>query len=212
MRIRNNSNADNELKSCIKYLQTKEELNEILSKFKNKKINLEIGMGKGQFIINSAFQNKDEIFIGVEICKSVLALAVKKIARFEKENDITLDNLYIMSFDAKELNEYFEDDTIDNFFLNFSDPWPKSRHEKRRLTYKDFLANYKKVLKDECMLNFKTDNRGLFEYSLVSMNNFNMKFKEVYLDLHKTDIPNIMTEYEQKFSKNGPIYKIVCKF
>ncbi len=212
MRIRNNSNADSEIKACNKYLEIKEDLDSILKVNKGKKINLEIGMGKGQFIINCANENKDEIFIGVEICKSVLALAIKKINRFEKENNIKLDNLYIMSFDAKNINEYLEDNSIDNLYLNFSDPWPKKRHEKRRLTYKDFLENYKRILKDESKINFKTDNRGLFEYSLASMNNFGIKFEEVFLDLHKENIHNIMTEYEQKFKDNGPIYKIVCKF
>ena len=212
MRIRNNSNAENELKQFNRYIFTKDDLQKVLKENNGKKINLEIGMGKGQFIINSAHQNKDEIFIGVELCKSVLALALKKLKRFEKENGVELTNLYFMSFDAKQLLEYFEENQVDALFLNFSDPWPKSRHYKRRLTYSEFLDLYKKVLKDNSLLNFKTDNRGLFEFSLKSMNNYKMQFEEVYLDLHKNDIPNIMTEYEEKFCKNGPIYKIVCKF
>ena len=211
MRIRNNSNAENELKAFSRYIYSKEDLQKIIKENKGKKINLEIGMGKGQFIINSAYQNKGEIFIGVELCKSVLALALKKLKRFEQVNG-ELTNLYFMSFDAKNLLEYFEEKQIDTLFLNFSDPWPKSRHYKRRLTYSDFLDLYKKVLKEGSYLNFKTDNRGLFEFSLKSMNNYNMYFEEVYLDLHKTNQANIMTEYEEKFSKNGPIYKIVCKF
>ncbi len=212
MRIRNNKNASEELNLCDRYIKSKEELKNVLNNKESKKINLEIGMGKGEFIINSAFQNKDEIFIGVELCKSVLALAIKKLKRFEKENNITLSNVHFMSFDAIELLDYFEEKSIDKMFLNFSDPWPKKRHEKRRLTYKSFLDLYKTVLKDGSYLEFKTDNRGLFEYSLKSMNNFGMTFEEVYLDLHKTEVYNIMTEYERKFSVNGPIYKLVCKF
>lgn len=212
MRIRNNRNAQNELESSSIYLSSKEELQNILKENLGKKINLEIGMGKGRFIISSAYESKDEIFIGVELCKSVLALSVKKLARFEKENNVKLDNLYFMSFDAKDLMQYFNENQVDNLYLNFSDPWPKNRHYKRRLTYSSFLELYDKVLKKDCNLNFKTDNRGLFEFSLKSMNNFGMKFEEVFLDLHSANIKNIMTEYEEKFSKNGPIYKIVCKF
>lgn len=200
MRIRNNSNASSEIEASNKFLKGKEELGKIIKASTNKKINLEIGMGKGDFLMNMAFQNRDEVFIGVEVCKSVLALAVKKIARFENEKNITLDNLFIMSFDAKDTSLYFDDNSVDKLFLNFSDPWPKSRHEKRRLTYSSFLEIYKKVLKNGSNLEFKTDNRGLFEYSLKSMNNFGMTFNEVYLDLHKVDIPNVITEYERKFS------------
>ena len=96
--------------------------------------------------------------------------------------------------------------------MNFSDPWPKKKHTKRRLTYHTFLEQFKNVLRKDGIIEFKTDNRGLFEYSLVSMQNFGMTFLEVYLDLHKTDIFNVETEYEKKFSPNGPIYKLVAKF
>ena len=123
-----------------------------------------------------------------------------------------MDNLYLMSFDAKLINEYFDENSVEKIYLNFSDPWPKKRHTKRRLTYKDFLAEYRKVLRDGGTIEFKTDNRGLFEYSILSMQNFGMFFLEIYLDLHKTDIFNIETEYEKKFSPKGPIYKLVAKF
>lgn len=117
-----------------------------------------------------------------------------------------------MSFDALKLLDYFSENQVDVLYLNFSDPWPKKRHTKRRLTYKDFLENYKKVLKKDGIIEFKTDNRGLFEYSLVSMQNFGMEFIDVYLDLHKTEVFNVETEYEKKFSPFGPIYKLVAKF
>ena len=214
MRMRNNKNALYDLEAFEKYVSGKEKIQEILKKEenKNKKIFLEIGMGKGDFISHMAAQNKDNIYIGIEISISVLATAVKKINLYEKENSIYLDNLYFMSFDAIELTEYFDEGKVDGIYLNFSDPWPKKRHSKRRLTYKDFLAKYNKVLKKHGCIEFKTDNRQLFEYSLVSMQNFGMKFLEVYLDLHKTDIPNIVTEYENKFSQKGPIYKLVANF
>ena len=211
MRVRNNPNAKNELTACEKFISSKEELERVLKYNKDKKINIEVGMGKGEFITNLSFNNKDEIFIGIEVCESVMALAIKKIKRFEESNNIKLENLYLMSFDAKRLSEFFEEHTIDKLYLNFSDPWPKKKHAKRRLTSKDFLKEFKLVLKNGSVIEFKTDNRELFEYSLVSMQNFGLEFLEVYLDLHKANVPNIMTEYEEKFSKFGPIYKLVAK-
>lgn len=213
MRVRFNPKAEEELLNEKKYIENAQKLQEILSskENKNKKIYLEIGMGKGDFISKLSTQDKGSIYIGVEVSKPVLALAVKKINRYEKENNIALDNLYLMSFDAKNLSEVFNENQIEKLYLNFSDPWPKKKHTKRRLTYKEFLNEYKKVLKSEGIIEFKTDNRILFEYSLVSMQSFGMEFLEVYLDLHKTDIPNIVTEYEEKFSPKGPIYKLVAK-
>lgn len=213
MRVRNNPNANNELLGCDKYIENANKLQEILGlkKNKDKKIFLEIGMGKGDFISKLASIDKDNIYIGVEISKPVLAIAIRKIQRFEKENNIILDNLYLMSFDAANISDIFKFGQIERLYLNFSDPWPKKKHAKRRLTYSTFLNEYKKILKKDGIIEFKTDNRILFEFSLVSMQNFGMTFLEVYLDLHKTDIPNIVTEYEEKFSPNGPIYKLVAK-
>lgn len=213
MRVRFNPKAEEELLNEKKYIENKEKLQEKLSSnyCKNKKIYLEIGMGKGDFISKLSSIDKDNIYVGVEVSKQVLALAIKKINRFEKENNISLDNLFLMSFDAKNLSEVFKKNQIEKIYLNFSDPWPKKKHIKRRLTYKDFLTEYKKVLKENGIIEFKTDNRILFEYSLVSMQNFGMEFLEVYLDLHKTNIENIVTEYEEKFSPKGPIYKLVSK-
>lgn len=213
MRVRFNPKAEEELLNEKKYIENTTKLQEILSskENENKKIYLEIGMGKGDFISKLSSIDEDNIYIGVEVSKPVLALAVKKINRFEKDNNIILDNLYLMSFDAKNLSGIFKENQIEKLYLNFSDPWPKKKHTKRRLTYKDFLNEYKQVLKNQGIIEFKTDNRILFEYSLVSMQNFGMEFLEVYLDLHKTDIPNIVTEYEEKFSPKGPIYKLVAK-
>lgn len=211
MRTRNNPNAKNELLACNRFLEKKEDLQKLIKENNNKKIYLEIGMGKGEFISRLANNNPNDIFIGVEISVSVLALAVKKISRYESENNIKLDNLYFMSFDALKIMEYFEKGQIEKIYLNFSDPWPKKKHTKRRLTHENFLNEYKKVLKENGIIEFKTDNRLLFEFSLVSMQNFGMKFLEVYLDLHKTDIDNIVTEYEAKFSPKGPIYKLVAQ-
>lgn len=212
MRMRNNKNANEELLNFSKYIDSSENLQKILKNNNDKKVYLEIGMGKGEFIINLSSKDKNNIYIGVELSKSVLALACKKISRYEEENKINLSNLYVMSFDALNLNKIFKKSQIEKIYLNFSDPWPKKRHTKRRLTYEDFLKQYKYVLKKDGIIEFKTDNRGLFEYSLVSIQNFGSTFLEVYLDLHKNEkIDNIMTEYEKKFSEFGPIYKLVFR-
>ncbi len=210
MRIRNNPNAKEEIENFDRYLGSKEDLENVLKK-SDKKICLEIGMGKGDFITNMALNNKDSIFIGVELCMPVLALAIKKLGRFEKEKGVKIDNLYLMSFDASNIDEMFSNFKIDKLYLNFSDPWPKKKHAKRRLTYKTFLEKYDKIMKDDTIVEFKTDNRKLFEFSLASIANYGFEFLEVYLDLHSEDIPNVVTEYEEKFSKFGPIYKLVFK-
>lgn len=210
MRTRYNKDANDIVNSFDRYINSKEKLKEKLNN-NTKKIFVEIGMGKGDFITQMALQTQEYIYIGVELSIQVLAIAIKKLKLYEKENNVRLDNLYFMSFDAINLSEIFDGVEVEKLYLNFSDPWPKKRHAKRRLTNERFLKEYKKVLKKDGIIEFKTDNRLLFEYSLVSMQNFGMTFLEVYLDLHKTDVYNIETEYENKFSKNGPIYKLVAK-
>jgi tRNA (guanine-N(7)-)-methyltransferase len=210
MRTRYNPQANDIIENFDRFIKDREKLQGILNT--DKKVCIEIGMGKGDFISNMAKLNPDNVYIGIELSPQVLALAIKKLNRFEEENGLSLKNLYFMSFDALKLLDYFSENQVDVLYLNFSDPWPKKRHTKRRLTYKDFLGNYKKVLKKDGIIEFKTDNRGLFEYSLVSMQNFGMEFIEVYLDLHKTEVFNVETEYEKKFSPFGPIYKLVAKF
>ncbi len=210
MRTRYNPQANDIIENFDRFIKDREKLQGILNT--DKKICIEIGMGKGDFISNMAKLNPDNVYIGIELSPQVLALAIKKLNRFEEENGLSLKNLYFMSFDALKLLDYFSENQVDVLYLNFSDPWPKKRHTKRRLTYKDFLGNYKKVLKKDGIIEFKTDNRGLFEYSLVSMQNFGMEFIEVYLDSHKTEVFNVETEYEKKFSPFGPIYKLVAKF
>ncbi len=212
MRTRYNAKAIQKLNEFERYIKSKEEIQNILKNNGNKKVYLEIGMGKGDFITQLSQLDKDSIFIGVEVSLPVLALAVKKLKRYEEENNIKLENLYFMSFDAIDIANIFENGQIEKIYLNFSDPWPKKKHAKRRLTNEKFLAEYKKVLKEHGQIEFKTDNRGLFEYSLVSMQNYGLKFIEVYLDLHKADVLNIETEYEKKFSPYGPIYKIIVEY
>ncbi len=211
MRARYNKVDIDTLKENKRFLNSKEALQEVLKKKinNNTKLYIEIGMGKGDFLFNKAKNDKDNIYIGIELCLPVLALAIKKISRYEENENIYLDNLYVMSFDALEICDYLGNFKVDTIYLNFSDPWPKKRHEKRRLTNEKFLEKYKQVMKDNAKIEFKTDNRELFEYSLVSIQNFGFKFLEVYLDLHKADVENVVTEYEEKFSKYGPIYKLV---
>lgn len=212
MRTRFNPKAIEQLNVFDRYIKDKETIQNILKNNKDKKIYLEIGMGKGDFITQLAKLDKDNIYIGVEVSPPVLALAVKKLQRYEEDENIKIDNVYFMSFDAITISDIFEEHQIEKIYLNFSDPWPKKKHAKRRLTNEKFLTEYKKVIRENGQIEFKTDNRGLFEYSLVSLQNYGLKFIEVYLDLHKTDVFNIETEYERKFSPYGPIYKIVVEY
>lgn len=171
-------------------------------------IQVEIGIGKGQFIIEMARQNPEINFLGIEIQESVIATALRKLVASE------LPNMQLVETDGAFVDTLFAEGEIDKLYLNFSDPWPKKRHAKRRLTSPNFLIHYQKVLKDDGRIQFKTDNRGLFEYSLTSFNNFGMVFDEVWLDLHHSEgnEGNVQTEYEEKFSAKGPIYKLVAHF
>ena len=172
----------------------------------NKPVFVEIGMGKGDFIYQNALKHPENNYIGIEKFPSVLAAAINKINKQEK-----LDNLKLMHYDALELLNVFEKGEIDHLFLNFSDPWPKKRHAKRRLTSPDFLNVYRQLLKKDGLIEFKTDNRGLFEYSLQSVTENQYHLDYVSLDLYNSPEAedNIMTEYERKFSVNGPIYKMI---
>lgn len=220
MRQRNVKNCDEILAASDKYVKDIEELKKVISSNKYENIFLEIGIGKGAFIAECARRHKENLYIGIELNKGVVSLATKKIARFEKEIGQTLTNLKVLDYNALELGNIFSSNSVDKIYLNFSDPWPKNKHEKRRLTSDEFLKVYKNILKPEGIIEFKTDNRGLFEYSIVNMNKNNMKFEYMSLDLHKdielgkleNEEPNIMTEYEEKFMVNGPIYKMKVRF
>ncbi|MCJ0931800.1 tRNA (guanosine(46)-N7)-methyltransferase TrmB [Virgibacillus halodenitrificans] len=171
----------------------------------NNPIHVEIGTGKGQFITGMAKQFPNINFIGIELAKSIVVAAAQKVMEAGQ------DNVVLLNENAADLLEIFAENELDTIYLNFSDPWPKNRHEKRRLTYRTFLEQYEKVLHPKGEIVFKTDNRGLFEYSLVSFSQYGMKLEEVLLDLHAHEDPtNIMTEYEEKFSAKGQqIYR--CK-
>jgi len=212
MRLRNNPKANEILEDhdAFVVLNTKEWKGRWHDLFGNQNpIFIEIGMGKGDFIIENAKRYPHINFIGIEKYPSVLVAAVKKIDKLEN-----LANLRIMKEDAVELMNVFEQGEVDRIYLNFSDPWPKKKHAKRRLTSHSFLPIYKNILNAKGELILKTDNRTLFEFSLISFQQFQMNFHDICLDLHHSVgyEDNIQTEYEQKFSPFGPIYRIVTSF
>lgn len=171
-------------------------------------IHIEIGTGKGQFITGMAEAHPEINYIGIEMQVSVVSIALEKL--LEKK----LPNLQLLHVDGSALTDYFAEGEVDQIYLNFSDPWPKKRHEKRRLTFKNFLSVDQEILKSEGAIHFKTDNQGLFEYSLASFSQFGMIIDQVWLDLHNSDYEgNIMTEYEEKFSSRGQrIYRVEAHF
>ena len=172
-------------------------------------IHIEVGTGMGQFIIGMALANPNVNYIGIEHFDNVIVVALEKAIEAEKPT-----NLRLFRANGVDLLKIFDSGEIDRVYLNFSDPWPKTRHIKRRLTYKSFLKLYESVLRPGGEIHFKTDNRLLFEYSLVSMSEYGMKLGYVSLDLHaENPEDNIMTEYEEKFSAKGqPIYRLEAKY
>ena len=174
-------------------------------------IRIEVGMGKGQFILEQASRNPDVNFVGIEKYSTVLLKAIRKREQME------LSNVYFLCEDARELAEIFGPGEVERIYLNFSDPWPKDRHAKRRLTSHEFLARYEKILKKDGTLEFKTDNKDLFDYSLEEMKNAEgWELTAFTYDLHHDVVlseGNVMTEYEEKFSSIGnPICKMEARF
>lgn len=159
-------------------------------------IHVEIGTGKGQFLIQMAIQYPEIFFIGIEKYESVLVRAIEKV------NDLELTNIKFICFDAQKLDTVF-DKEINTIYLNFSDPWPKSRHAKRRLTSPIFLEVYDKIFENTKTIIQKTDNIDLFRYSLESMSQHGYSFEKISFDLEKESIFNIETEYEKKFKNLG---------
>lgn len=174
----------------------------------DKPLYLEIGMGKGRFITELAIRNPDRNYVGIEKYSSVLLRALEK--RSENEQ---LDNLLFLRMDAEELTDVFGENEVSGIYLNFSDPWPKDRHAKRRLPSREFLARYDRILKPGAVVEFKTDNRTLFEFALEEAAAAGWTVFRCTFDLHH-DVEmmqgNIMTEYEERFSAQGnPICKMV---
>lgn len=194
MRMRNPKGKDELLEKCDYYYD---------GSFNNdNKICLEIGMGKGNFILNMALKNPNINFIGVEKYSSVASVAIKKI------NEVKPENLKILVGDISKYEELLKA-KIDTIYLNFSDPWPKDRHAKRRLTSLNYLKLYDTLFKKDAKIIQKTDNDNLFEFSLDSYKEYGYSIDNISYDLHSENIDNVMTEYEEKFSKIGIKIKYV---
>ncbi len=170
-------------------------------------IHIEIGMGKGKFLLELATNNPKVNYIGIEKFPSVLVVPTKEL------EERKLDNVKLISGDAEQLIEWFENESIDKIYLNFSDPWPKDRHAKRRLVYRKFLDVYHSLLKNGSYCEFKTDQKPLFEFAMDEIENeSSFTIETISNDLHKEESNVITTEYEERFIKlNNPIYFIRIK-
>ncbi len=173
-------------------------------------IHIEIGMGKGKFLMEMAKEHSAINYVGIEKYSSVLLRALEKM----EQEETPLSNLYFIRMDAEQIGKVFDKEEVDRIYLNFSDPWPKDRHAKRRLTSKEFLARYDQILKVGGQVEFKTDNRLLFDFSLESVKEAGWNLKAFTYDLHHDPElmkGNIMTEYEERFSALGnPIHKLIA--
>ena len=209
MRLRNITGADVYIEQSEFVVQDfKEQKGKWKNIFSNENpLYIEVGMGKGRFLMDLAALNPDINYVGIEMYSSVLLRAVQKM----EEN--TLENLRFIRMDAREIEEVFDKEEVDKIYLNFSDPWPKDRHAKRRLPSRQFLARFNNILKKDGNLEFKTDNRDLFDFAVEEVEPAGWKIDAITYDLHndeKMNQGNVMTEYEEKFSSKGnPIYKYI---
>jgi len=206
MRMRTRSYLDDRIKACENIML--ESFGDAACKFVGSgPLHIEIGCGKGRFITETAKLNPDIRYIAIEKVSNVMVLATEKAVAAE------IDNIRFMRGNFQVLAENFPDKSVDRIYLNFSDPWPKKGYAKRRLTHGGFLEIYKRILKDDGEICFKTDNRELFEFSLESFPENGFTLSEVTFDLHNSDFEgNIMTEYEERFSAMGfPICRLVAK-
>ncbi|EET59700.1 tRNA (guanine-N(7)-)-methyltransferase [Marvinbryantia formatexigens DSM 14469] len=172
-------------------------------------VHIEVGMGKGQFLTQLAAMHPEINYVGIERYTSVLLRAVEKLEKQEEKPE----NLLFICMDARELQEVFGEGEVEKIYLNFSDPWPKERHADRRLTSGKFLKRYEQILAPDGMVEFKTDNRGLFDFSMKETGPAGWMLKQFTYDLHgdeQLSQGNVMTEYEEKFSAKGnPICKMI---
>lgn len=198
MRLRNVKNAKEIVENSNYVINNPEDyIGKYKTLFNNENpINIEIGMGKGDFIIGMAKKYPEYNFIGIEKYESVMVRAIEKL------DDVNLPNLKLIRMDAMEIDKVFKHE-INTIYLNFSDPWPKVRHAKRRLTSPVFLKLYDKVFISTPHIIQKTDNIGLFASSIVNLSQYGYTIDEVSLDLKNEDIENVVTEYENKFMSLG---------
>ncbi|MBR4357673.1 MAG: tRNA (guanosine(46)-N7)-methyltransferase TrmB [Butyrivibrio sp.] len=170
-------------------------------------IHIEIGMGKGRFIMDMAALHPDINYVGIEKYSSVLLRAI------QKQEELQLPNVIFIRMDAEDITEVFDESEVGKIYLNFSDPWPKDRHAKRRLPSREFLKRYDKILKKDGVVEFKTDNEGLFTFARDEVEPAGWNIDAITYDLHNDEVMNegnVMTEYEEKFSSLGnPIFKYV---
>ncbi|MEH7331535.1 tRNA (guanosine(46)-N7)-methyltransferase TrmB [Neobacillus drentensis] len=211
MRLRNKPWAKDKIEQHPQYIVADPELykgkwHEVFGN--EQPLHIEVGTGKGRFITEMAKANPEINYMGIELYNSVIVAALDRLIVAD------LPNLRLLNVNAADLEKYFAKNDVDRVYLNFSDPWPKVRHEKRRLTYKDFLKLYEDIMVDGGEIHFKTDNQGLFEYSLMSFSEYGLLLKYLSLDFHKSGYEgNIMTEYEEKFSELGNrIYRCEVKY
>ncbi|WP_046178542.1 tRNA (guanosine(46)-N7)-methyltransferase TrmB [Domibacillus tundrae] len=211
MRLRNKPWAREKINAYPQYIipqpeEAKGRWNEFFGN--DNRIHIEVGTGKGQFVTGMAKQNPHINYIGIEMYESVIITALDRLIEAD------LPNMKLLDVDGAKLMNYFEKGEVSRVYLNFSDPWPKTRHAKRRLMYKTFLSLYESIMPDDGEVHFKTDNQGLFEFSLKSFSEYGMLLTFVSLDLHNSGYEgNVMTEYEEKFSAKGQrIYRSEAKF
>ena len=226
MRLRNVPEAKEIVKNSPYVIQDPFRMRGKWREFTDRPLYVEIGTGKGSFLMETARRHPELEFIGVERYESVLyracekmegkeamdpasrAILAEQVRQASDEADaVTPENLHFLSMDARDLPDVFAPGEVDGLYLNFSDPWPKARHAKRRLTSREFLAVYEKFLKDGGILEFKTDNRPLFDFSVEELTEVpNWEILEITYDLHHDPVMgagNVMTEYEKKFSALG---------
>ncbi len=203
MRARKKKNTPERLKKYSYLFVDKENVKETMPKGEG--LEIEIGCGKGAFITQTALSRKETAFVGIEKVSDVIAIAAVKT------EECGAENLRLLMADATSLCDYFEEGSVDVIYLNFSDPWPPKNRAKRRLTHKNFLEIYKKILKPQGRLEFKTDNDALFDFSIPEISENGFEITYLTRDLHSENVPNIMTEYETRFSSEGiPIKKLVA--
>lgn len=201
MRLRNKPGAVDELNASphLVVAQPQEWKGKWASFFKNNNpIHIEVGTGKGRFVSEMAKAHPGINYIGVELQTSVIVMALAKV------REVNVPNLCLLNQDANHITDFFAAEELERVYINFSDPWPKTRHEKRRLTHHSFLKRYHLLLGDQREIHLKTDNEALFEYSLNSFSGYGCRLNKITFHLHESDFQgNIMTEYEEKFSSQG---------
>lgn len=219
MRLRNIPRAESVLAASPRVLKDPEQFRGAFRQtvFQNTDpLHIEIGMGKGQFLLTLALQNPSVNYIGIERYSSVLLRPVEKLASMQAAGEAVPSNLRFICMDAADISQVFAPGEVDRIYLNFSDPWPKARHARRRLTSLEYLARYDEILSPNGQVEFKTDNRALFDFSLEQIEASPVwTLAARTFDLHHDPLlnqGNIMTEYEEKFSSmDHPICKLIAR-